>query len=86
MPGSIEHIDAIACRTGRDVPFLEFYPLTFEENELPQTCCVRHDFLEHPDGTMQHGGGRSHVLPLDQAMENVAHDEPGFTGRWVENV
>lgn len=86
MPGPIEHIDAIACRTGRDVPSLEFHPQPFEEDEPLQTCCVLRDCLEHPDGTMQHGGGRFHVMSLDHATENAAHDEPGFPARWMENV
>lgn len=38
MPGPIEHIDAIACRRGHDVPSLGFHPQPSEENEPLQAC------------------------------------------------
>jgi hypothetical protein len=43
------------------------------------------DYLEHPDGTMRHDGVRFYAMPLDYAMQNAAHDEPGFWERWAED-
>jgi len=34
---------------------------------------------------MRHAGVRFYVMPLDYAMENAAHDEPGFWERWAED-
>jgi hypothetical protein len=45
---------------------------------------VVRDYLEHPDGTMRHEGVRFCVMPLDYAMRNAEHDEPGFWERWAE--
>lgn len=45
---------------------------------------VLRDYLEHPDGTMRHAGVRFYAMPLDHAMSNAAHDEPGFWQRWAE--
>lgn len=41
-------------------------------------------YLEHPDGSMRHDGVRFMVMPLDYAMRNAEHDEPGFWDRWAE--
>lgn len=54
------------------------------DESLPGYCALR-DYLEHPDGTMRHAGVRFYVMPLDYAMENAAHDEPGFWERWAED-
>lgn len=43
------------------------------------------DYLEYPDGSIRHEGVRFLVMPLDHAMENAAHDEPGFWERWAED-
>jgi hypothetical protein len=43
------------------------------------------DYLEHPDGTMRHDGVRFYAMPLDYAMQNAAHDAPGFWERWAED-
>lgn len=43
------------------------------------------DYLEWPDGTMRHAGVRFYAMPLDHAMCNAAHDEPGFWERWAED-
>jgi len=42
-------------------------------------------FLEHPDGTMRFEGVCFYVVPLEFAMKNAHHDEPGFWERWAEN-
>lgn len=54
------------------------------DDTLPDYGALR-DYLEHPDGSMRHDGVRFYFMPLDYAMENVAHDEPGFWERWAEN-
>ena len=41
--------------------------------------------LENPDGTMRYPDVFFIYCSLDMAMENVAHDEPGFWDRWAEN-
>lgn len=58
-----------------DVPYDESLPMY-------RMLC---DYLEWPDGSMRHAGVRFYVMSLDHAMENAAHDEPGFWERWAEN-
>lgn len=41
-------------------------------------------FLEYPDGTMRLPGVLFWCLPLDVAMKNAHHDEPGFWDKWAE--
>jgi len=41
--------------------------------------------LELPDGSMRFPEATFFCCPLDVAMENAAHDEPGFWERWAEN-
>ena len=40
---------------------------------------------ELPDETMRHPGVRFFVMPLDHAMQNAEHDEPGYWKRWAES-
>jgi hypothetical protein len=47
-----------------------------------RTLC---DYLEDPDGSMRHEGVRFCVMPLDYAMRNAEHDEPGYWERWAED-
>ena len=54
------------------------------DESLPEYRRLR-DYLEHPDGTMRHASVRFHVMPLDYAMRNAGHDEPGFWERWAED-
>ncbi|MFL9913987.1 hypothetical protein PQR75_00980 [Paraburkholderia fungorum] len=42
-------------------------------------------FLEHPDGSMRFDDVKFYVVPLQDAMKNAHHDEPGFWERWAEN-
>jgi len=42
-------------------------------------------FLELLDGTMRFPEATFFYCPLDKAMENAAHDEPGFWQRWAQN-
>jgi hypothetical protein len=53
------------------------------DEALPEYRLLR-DYLENPDGTMRHDGVRFHAMPLDYAMRNAEHDEPGFWERWAE--
>lgn len=55
------------------------------DESLPAYCALR-DYLEHPDGTMRHAGVRFYAMPLDLAMQNAAHDEPGFWERRAEDI
>ena len=41
--------------------------------------------LELPDGSMRFSEATFICCPLDMAMENAVHDEPGFWERWAEN-
>lgn len=41
-------------------------------------------YLEQMDGTMRFPTVRFYVLPLEHAMKNAHHDEPGFWERWAE--
>ena len=42
-------------------------------------------FLENTDGSMRHSGVFFVYCSLKKAMENAAHDEPGFWNRCAEN-
>jgi hypothetical protein len=42
------------------------------------------EFLELPDGTGRFPGVGFHYLPLDVAMQNAHHDEPGFWEKWAD--
>lgn len=41
-------------------------------------------YLEYPDGSMRFPTVGFCYLPLEDAMENAHHDEPGFWDRWAE--
>lgn len=43
------------------------------------------DYLETPEGKMKLAGVKFCYLPLEKAMENAHHDEPGFWEHWAEN-
>jgi hypothetical protein len=42
-------------------------------------------YLENQDGTMRHPMVKFEYCPLELAMKNAHHDEPGFWERWAEN-
>ena len=58
-----------------DVPFVI-------ENPIYQKL---QNYLETPDGVIRFPGVRFLYLPLEMAMKNAHHDEPGFWERWAEN-
>ena len=43
------------------------------------------EYLENPDGTLKCPWVRFCYLPLEMAMKNAHHDEPGFWEHWAEN-
>lgn len=42
------------------------------------------DYLENPEGTMRHPTVTFEYYPLELAMKNAHHDEPGFWERWAD--
>ena len=58
-----------------DVPF---------DASLPEFQALQ-EYLEFPDGSMRFSEATLFYCPLSKAMENAAHDEPGFWERWAEN-
>lgn len=42
-------------------------------------------FLETPDGSMRQPNANFCYCPLESAMKNAEHDEPGFWDRWAES-
>jgi hypothetical protein len=59
-----------------------YIEVKFDENDVEYQL-VR-DYLENPDGTPRHKRVRFYYLPLDIAMKNAHHDEPGFWDKWAE--
>lgn len=53
-----------------------YIDLAMDDND-PLYCQLR-DHLEFPDGTWRDPNKRFYYLPLDIAMRNAHHDEPGF--------
>ena len=43
------------------------------------------DYLETPEGEMKIEGVRFCYLPLELAMKNAHHDEPGFWEKWAKD-
>jgi len=76
--GGIANVNAILAYAGQiyiDVPYDKTLP---EYRKLEA-------FLENPDGTVRFDKVQFCYLPLEVAMKNVEHDEPGFWDRWIEN-
>lgn len=42
-------------------------------------------FLEYPDGTMRFSDVGFYIVPLELAVKNAHHDEPGFWERWADD-
>jgi hypothetical protein len=64
----VHRIEGYRGQVYLDIPF-------DEKSDLYQE--VRR-FLEHDDGSTRHAGVRFLIMPLAHAMENAAHDAPGF--------
>jgi hypothetical protein len=54
------------------------------DEELP-LFQVLSEYLEYPNGEMRFPTVRFVYLPLEIAMQNAHHDEPGFWEKWAEN-
>lgn len=59
-----------------------YLDLPFDE-DLPIYQELR-DYLELPNGNMRQPGVRFYVLPLEHAMDNAAHDAPGYWENWAQ--
>lgn len=76
--GDFANINAMDGYRGQiyvDVPYDDNLPI-YKELET---------YLENPDGTMRFPEAGFHYCPLEMAMRNAEHDEPGFWDRWAEN-
>lgn len=74
----------VARENGFDSYLGEVYiDVPFDENDQ-QYCKVR-DYLENPDGSMRFKSVMFCYLPLEHAMRNAHHDEPGFWEKWAED-
>ncbi len=60
-----------------------YLDVPYDDND-PLYVLVR-DYLENPDGSRRFESVYFWYLPLDKAMENAHHDEPGFWEKWAEN-
>jgi len=60
-----------------------YIDVPFDENH-PDYIKVR-DHLENTDGSSRIPGVIFCYLPLEHAMKNKHHDEPGFWEKWAEN-
>jgi hypothetical protein len=54
-------------------------------DESNPTYCLLRDHLECPDGSMRDSNMTFYHLPLETAMQNAHHDEPGFWERWAKD-
>jgi len=53
-----------------------------ESNKQYQLIC---EHLDNPDGSFKIPGVEFWIFPLEEALKNKHHDEPGFWDRWAEN-
>jgi hypothetical protein len=60
-----------------------YVDVPFDDND-PQYLKLR-EYLEYPNGSMRFATVGFYYLPLEKAMENAHHDEPGFWEKWAEN-
>jgi len=74
------HIASESCM----LPYLGniYIDVPFDESDSKyQLVC---EYLENPDGTPRDERVRFYYLPLEIAMKNAHHDEPGFWDKWAE--
>lgn len=55
-------------------------PFDVADAEFKRLCA----YLEHPDGTSRYEDLIFAYYPLEKALENKHHDEPGFWDKWSE--
>ncbi len=74
----------VASETGFG-PYLGqvYIDLAMDDNDA--LYCQLRDYLEFPDGSMRNPNHRFFYMPLEIAMRNAHHDEPGFWEKWAEN-
>lgn len=75
--GPIANVNVMESYRGQiyvDLPFDQSLP-AFQALEA---------FLEFPDGITRFSDAAFYYCPLELAMENAAHDQPGFWDRWAE--
>ncbi|MDR1276036.1 MAG: hypothetical protein LBL72_06620 [Candidatus Accumulibacter sp.] len=60
-----------------------YIDVPFDEND--PTYKMVDGFLAHDDMTPKIEGSIFFHLPLEVAMQNRHHDEPGFWDKWAEN-
>jgi len=60
-----------------------YLDVPYDDNDL--LYVLARDYLENPDGTTRFDTVSFWYLPLQTAMENAHHDEPGFWEKWAEN-
>lgn len=60
-----------------------YLDIPFDDND-PLYGQVR-DYLENPDGSRRFETVGFWILPLETAMNNAHHDEPGFWERWAKD-
>ncbi len=60
-----------------------YIDVPFDEND-PQYRKLA-GYLENPDGSMKLPGVLFCYLPLEKALKNAHHDEPGFWEKWAED-
>ena len=76
--GDFANIDTVTSYRGQIYIDIPFEPSSAVYKALEA-------FLEFPDGKSRFDDVTFFYLPLAKAMENTAHDEPGFWDRWAEN-
>ncbi len=85
----VNHIVWMPCagvaNTNCMMPYLGqiYIDLPFDK-EVPEYQKLE-SYLENPDGSMRVPGAEFCYWPLERAMENSAHDAPGFWEKWAEN-
>ena len=60
-----------------------YLDIPHDENN-PEYILTR-DYLENPDGSFRFEPAIWWYIPLEVAMENAYHDEPGYWDKWVED-
>ena len=83
------HIDYCKCAPIASENGFESYngqlylDVCYDEND-PVYIKLR-DYLENPDGSPRIPGIAFWYLPLEVAMQNKHHDEPGFWEKWAKD-
>ena len=76
--GHYANVNVMDCYRGQIYVDVLFEPSDSDYKDLTL-------FLENPDGSMRFPDCTFYYCPLDHAMKNSEHDEPGFWEKWAEN-